>query len=245
MNYLTGTIGENRVLTFGSAAVYRGEQNGTALKIDISDWQEALAGFYTLTFEVSSYERFTTARITSSSTGQGYISGNYLYYILSETLTSTSYLKVQISAHWMSGETETIEKSSVATIKIGQSIKSELLFQDEKATLLGQIDVLESRIEAVENSTVDFDYGLVYGVGKLLYKSESLTPLKEATDTDDGADKIEEMVEDFDTSTMEYAMVIIPKSGTNPAKLAIIRNTATGITTSVYSGNALLTLLQS
>ena len=246
MNYIDGTLDENRTLEFSESVIYMGEKNNSAIRIDISDWQQRNATFYTIDFEVTSLIKFTSGVISASSTGDAKIENGKLIYTLMSALTTSGILKIQVSAHWTTNNDEIIEKSSIGKISMYPSLKAGNMIPTDDLSVYAALNRLEQRVESLETAEEqDFGYLAVMGAARLLFVSDTVTPLADAADDDEAVDLLDEMVENFDGETMDYTMVTIPASGTNPARLAMVYKTENGLQTGVYSGKSLLEVVLS
>lgn len=245
MKYINGTMNNSRELVFDGSGVYAGEQNGVALKIDISQWKAEEAGFYILNFETAPFERFESERITEESTGDTSIQGNYLIYVLPSALTESGMLRVQAAAHWVIGGTEVIEKSSVALLEFEPSIRVKTGVPRDEKSIYASITELENRVRSLEENRVqNSDYLLVAAASGLLYSDGTTTPVYAAESVGEAAEMIENIVENTDFSVVDYAMVVVPSQGDEPAKLAVIYKESGNIKTGLYSGKALLNILR-
>ena len=245
MKYINGTMNNTRELTFDCSGVYAGEQNGIALKIDVSQWKNENAGFYILNFETAPFERFESERITEESTGQACINGNYLIYVLPSALTASGMLRVQAAAHWVIGGTEVIEKSSVALLEFEPSIRVKSAVPKDEKSVYASITELESRVRSLEENRVqDVDYLLVVAASSLLYSDGASTPVYVAESIGEAAERLEDIVENTDFSLVDYAMVVVPSQGAEPAKLAVVYKESGNIKTGLYSGKTLLNILR-
>lgn len=246
LNCINGTVDSSRALDFGRHTVYIGENRANVLKINVADWTEQGAEGFRIAFEFSPYGgRVLTEKITSSSDGDGYLSGDFLYYPLNGELTSTGELRVQVLAFFNSGGKELIEKSGIGTITLLPSIGCPHRITEGSGTENPEETENPDEEPGAPDYPAQNDYGLLSVIltAKLLYIDDEQTPVYNASDAAEAASLAIDITSDFDEQTTRCAMIIVPAQGESEACLIYIDSQNGETRLGRYSGNSLLDLI--
>lgn len=235
-------------MQFESVPAYTGEQNAVILKIDISEWESENPDYYILCFETSPMgEVFITAEKGVDQGRSAYIAENYLLCPLSAGLTSTGFLKLQLTAVFKESDgSERTEKTSVATLEFEPSIAVGTEYYGNDSTTFGEIERLKDILNPINDMSVEFsfDYFAAALSGKLLFEKDETTPLYFPETSVKAERLIYGLVTEFDSDTMKYAIVVIPSDTVNRARLCIFRMGNNAAIINYYSGTKLLELLR-
>lgn len=225
MNYITGNVSAQRVLSFDPFCAYQGESNNNILKIDIGELGEFEADFYVLKFAISPFEcSFTSNKIADEFDSPAYIEENFIYCPLTEILTGTSRLDVQLCAHKINekGE-EIIEKTSTETLNFNKSIGKSTFLIQEDLSLYAEIEVLKQKTNEISGALAEFspEYLSVALTAQLLYEGEN-TPIYFPFTLGSAQRKIEEICDNYDFENTKYVLVAVPGSETTQPYLVVI-----------------------
>ncbi|MBQ6266861.1 MAG: hypothetical protein IJK64_03735 [Clostridia bacterium] len=120
---ITATVGTDYTLETASARGYIGESNAEQLAVSLGPFAQAGFERYCLHFDTLAFGgRFSSEPVTANSDGPVYLSGATLYCPLTERLTSTGRLRVQLEGQKTENGKRTIKKTSIITLEFLPSI---------------------------------------------------------------------------------------------------------------------------
>ena len=248
LNYINGSLDENRVLAFESAAVYSGEHNGNVLKINLSNINSGSPSYYVLKFGIPGCGTFISNRIENADSAPAFLKNGFIYCPLTASLTCRGALSVQLSAFGSDENGAEIEvKSSVANLEFGESLcKDAEPIPPYSDSIFEEIDALERRIAEAERRIPQPDIGYLCAslAARLLYIDETSTPLSFPENAEDAEALIDAITENYNYGETDYALTVIPASVTSGACLCVIRARGGAVTVGRYKDNELLELLR-
>ena len=116
---ITATVGTDYTLETASARGYIGESNAEQLAVSLGPFAQAGFERYCLHFDTLAFGgRFSSEPVTANSDGPVYLSGATLYCPLTERLTSTGRLRVQLEGQKTENGKRTIKKTSIITLEV-------------------------------------------------------------------------------------------------------------------------------
>lgn len=150
-NAISAYIDENSILTVDESNGFSGEHNAEVLEITLGTFAQEGYDYYILNFSNARIAgKQVSNEIRSESDLPAYTDGEKIYCPLSNALTCTGRLKIQLEAHKTDEGGEVIKKTSVAQLKFKPSIMGleDMLTSDSPALI--RLIQLESRLSALE-----------------------------------------------------------------------------------------------
>ena len=156
---ISATVGADYTLETASARGYVGESNAEQLAVALGPFAQAGFDSYCLHFDTTVCGgRFCSDPVTAESDGPVYLDGATLYCPLTERLTATGRLRVQLEGQKTENGRRTVKKTSIVTLEFLPSIMPAggLLGAsgyDRLAALEAELASVRAQITALETET--------------------------------------------------------------------------------------------
>ena len=150
-NIINAYIDEKSILNVEQSEGFSGEHNAEIIEIDLGSFANETYDYYILNFSNARIAgKHVSNEIRTENDTPAYISGQKIYCPLSNALTCTGRLKIQLEAHKSGEGEELIKKSSVAELRFKPSIMGiEDMLSVDSPSLIRLIQ-LEKRLGELE-----------------------------------------------------------------------------------------------